>query len=491
MATLSTGIVNVALPVLTQEFGAPLVLTQWVVLAYILCITGLLLPAGRLADMFGRKEVFLGGFVIFALGSGLSGLAPGLGWLIAARVLQGIGSALIQANSSALVTQAFPASERGRALGMIGSIVSAGLLSGPMIGGIITEYIGWRWAFYVNVLISAIATPAGWRLLRPVPVARGQRFDFAGATLFIVAVGSLMLGLNQGPIWGWLHPVTAGFLLASVLSSVVFFMVERRVPQPTVDLNLFKNRGFTAAVGSGFLSFLALSTTILLMPFYFTLVLGLRTDETGFLLVASPAAVMLLAPLSGWLSDRFGSRTIASLGLLCEFAGLIWLVFLPVQGSPLWAVAPLVVIGIGVAFFNSPNSSAMFGSVPPSRFGLVGGFQALTRNLGQSIGQTIAGVLWSIVVLAAAGGAATVATQAPPEAMIAGFRVVFAWSATLTLIALFISLLARPRDRVMPAPAGMPATTPVAVTPGTGIPATPPPASSVTREAPVSPPRHG
>ena len=478
MATLGTGIVNVALPVLTQEFGAPLVLAQWVVLAYILCITGLLLPAGRLADMFGRKEVFLAGFVIFALGSGLSGLAPGLGWLIAARVIQGIGSALVQANSGALVTQAFPAAERGRALGMIGSIVSAGLLSGPMIGGIITEYVGWRWAFYVNVIISAIATPAGWRLLRPSPVARGQKFDPAGATLFVVAVAAVMLGLNQGPIRGWTDPLTIALLLTSVLTSVAFIVVERRVAQPTVDLTLFRNRGFAAAVGSGFLSFLALSTTILLMPFYFTLVLGLRTDETGFLLVASPATVMLLAPVSGWLSDKFGSRIIASIGLLLEFAGFVSLVLLPTEGSPLLAAVRLAVIGVGIALFNSPNSSAMFGSVPSSRLGLVGGFQALTRNLGQSLGQTIAGVLWSIVVLAVAGSAVQVATQASPEALMAGFRAVFAWSAALTLMALLISLVGRPRDQHTIAPAAStapPATTPVAVTAGAGAPATPPP----------------
>ncbi|MGH2354047.1 MAG: MFS transporter, partial [Chloroflexota bacterium] len=156
MATLDSGIVNVALPVLTRDFGASLVLSQWVVLGYVLCITGLLLPAGRLADMLGRREVFLGGFLLFGGASALCGLAPSIHWLIAARVLQGVGGALVQANTGALLTQAFPVSERGRALGLNGSVVSAGLLSGPLIGGLITEYFGWRWAFYVNVPIAAI-----------------------------------------------------------------------------------------------------------------------------------------------------------------------------------------------------------------------------------------------------------------------------------------------------------------------------------------------
>lgn len=449
MATLGSGIVNVALPVLTEEFAAPLVLAQWVVLAYILCITGLLLPAGRLADVLGRKEVFLAGFVVFALGSGLCGLAPSVGWLIAARVVQGIGSALVQANSGGLVTQAFPASERGRALGLIGSIVSLGLLTGPLVGGVITEYAGWRWAFYVNVAISAIATPAGWRLLRASPPAHGQRFDPAGALLFLVAVAALMLGINQGADWGWSSASTLGVLGVSTLAAAAFIWVERRVDQPTVDLALFRNHGFATAVAAGFLSFLALSAVILLMPFYFRFVLGLRSDETGLLLIATPATVMLLAPVSGALSDRFGSRVIASIGLAVEVIGMLSLVFLPEAGNPLWAAARLGLVGIGIALFQSPNSSAMFGSVPSSQLGLVGGFQALTRNLGQSLGQTVVGVLWSVVVLAAAGTAGSAAgqaaIQAPVEAMMAGFRAVFILSTAFAAGALLISLFARPR----------------------------------------------
>jgi EmrB/QacA subfamily drug resistance transporter len=331
MSTLGQGIVNVALPVLTEEFAASLVLAQWVVLAYILCITGLLLPAGRLADILGRKEVFLTGFVVFGAGSGLCGLAPSIEWLIGARVLQGIGAALVQANSGALVAQVFPSSERGRSLGLIGSIVSLGLLSGPMIGGVITEYAGWRWAFYVNVLISAVATPLGWRLLRPVPVTEGQRFDLLGASLFLLAVGTLMLGINQGSIWGWSHPQTLALFAVAAVAAPCFIWVERRVAQPTVDLTLFRNRGFAAAVSAGFLSFAASASTVLLMPFYFKLVLRLRSDESGLFLAATPATVMLLAPISGALSDKLGSRIIASLGLLVMLAGYISLILLPVS----------------------------------------------------------------------------------------------------------------------------------------------------------------
>jgi EmrB/QacA subfamily drug resistance transporter len=455
MVTLDAGIVNVALPVLTREFGASLVLAQWVVLGYVLCITGLLLPAGRLADIVGRKQVFLAGFLLFGLSSALCGLAPSIYWLIAARVVQGIGGALVQANTGALLTQAFPANERGRALGLNSSFVSAGLLSGPIIGGLITQYVGWRWAFFVNVPISVVAAPLGWRLLRPSPVARGQRFDPAGAALFMLACSALLLGLNQGETWGWTSPLTVGVLGLAVLAAVAFVFVETRVPQPTVDLRLFGNRGFSAATASAFLGFLALAPVILLMPFYYQLVLNVPVDQSGLLLIAIPATTVFLAPISGTLSDRLGTRLLASAGLLIEAAGLATLIFLPQEGPAVLVALRLVVVGVGTAIFQSPNSSALFGSVPPSRLGLVGGFQALTRNLGLSLGQTVAGVVWSSVVLAAAAGSAGPggAIAAPPEAMLVGFSTVFAASTVLVVLAAGVSLLGRPRTPRRPAPA--------------------------------------
>ncbi len=383
MVTLDAGIVNVALPVLTREFNAPLTDIQWVILAYVLCITGLLLPAGRLADMLGRREVFLGGFILFGAASALCGVAPTVPLLVGARVLQGVAGALMQANMAALLTQAFPARERGRTLGLNSSIVSSGLLSGPVIGGIITEQLGWRWAFFINVPISVVAMFVGLRLLRHTPVNRNQRFDLAGAALFLLAVVALLLGLNQGESWGWASPLTLACFGAAVASAVAFIWVERRVDQPTVDLDLFRNRGFSASAAAAFLSFLAISPVTLLMPFYFQLVLGLPVGQSGLLLAVIPATVALLAPVSGSLSDRFGSRAIASAGMAIQTAGMLSLVFLPVQGAALDAVVRLVVMGVGMAIFMSPNASAMFGSVPRSRLGLVGGFQALTRNLGQ------------------------------------------------------------------------------------------------------------
>ena len=446
MSTLSNGIVNVALPVLTREFDASLVVAQWVVLAYVLCITGLLLPAGRLADMFGRKEVFLGGFVVFAVGAGACAVAPSLSWLVVARVLQGVGGAFVQANSGALVTQVFPARERGRALGLIGSFVSAGALMGPVFGGLITEHWGWRSAFLLIVAVSAIATPAGWRLLRRSPVRPGQRFDPFGAALFIAATGGLMLALNSGAAVGWSALPTVALGVGTIVASAAFIAVERRVSQPTVDLTLFQNRGFSAAVASAFLSFTAVSFNMLLMPFYFQYVLNEPPDRTGLFLIGAPLTMMVMAPIGGWLADRSGFLVITAIGLGIEVVSLGSLTLLGMDTNPLVVMGQLMLVGLALALFNSPNSSALFGSVPPSHLGLVGGFQALSRNLGQSIGQSIAGVIWSIGTVAALGDAVVGSThQAPPEAMMAGFRLAFGVSTVIAGAALVVSVLARPR----------------------------------------------
>jgi EmrB/QacA subfamily drug resistance transporter len=454
MVTLDSGIVNVALPVLTAEFHAALNTAQWVILGYLLCITALLLPAGRLADMLGRKRVFLTGFLLFAGSSALCGLAPSIGWLVAARVLQGIGGALVQANSPALVTQAFPSSERGRALGIVSAIVSVGLLSGPMVGGLITQYLGWRWAFYVNVPISIVATAVGVRLLRPSLRQPGQRFDIAGAALFLLAVVALLLMLTTGPSQGWRSPRTLALAALALAGIGAFLGVERRVDQPMLDLTLFANQGFRAAALAAFLNFLALAQVILLMPFYLQRVIGLPVSQAGILMAAIPATNMFVAPFSGTLSDRLGSRMIASLGLVIECIGFLLLLTLRRSEPAVLVAARLVLLGFGLGLFNSPKSSALFGSVPRTRLGVVGGMQALTRNLGQSLGQAVAGALWTAVLGALAGhtiatavaaGNADALSQAVPAALTA-FRINFGLSLGLAIVALLVSLLARPSE---------------------------------------------
>lgn len=451
MATLDSGIVNVALPTLTHAFDAPVVQTQWVILGYLLCITGLLLPAGRLADIAGRKKVFLGGFVIFTLASALCGLAPSLWALVAARVVQGVGGAMMQANSLALVTQAFPGSERGQALGLNMAIVSAGLLSGPVVGGLIIEWFGWPWIFFVNVPIGIVATLFGVRQLREAPVRPGQRFDLPGAALFLLLVVGLLLTLNAGGQQSWTAPPVLVLGAATVGAGLLLWAAERRAAQPMIEVALFRNQGFRASILAAFMLFLGVSHTQLLLPFYLERVVGLTTAQVGLLLVTGPATVLVLAPIAGALSDRLGSRLLATIGALVGVAGLVSMALLRADSTVVDIVPRQMLVAIGMALFGSPNGSALFGSLPRERYGVGGAYQSLTRNLGQSIGQASAAALWTAVVMAAAGGLDV--NQAPVEALMAGFGAAFAVAAVLALLGAVISLVARPRAAVVAAPA--------------------------------------
>ena len=442
MVTLDGGIVNVALPALAREFDAALTLTQWVVLGYVLAVTGLLLPAGRLADLRGRREVFLSGFAAFGVASVLCGLAPSMGVLIAARVLQGAAGALIQANGSPLIAAVFPTSERGRALGLQGSVVSIGLLSGPVVGGFITQLVGWRWAFYVNAPVALLATVVGLRLLRRSPRAKAQPFDLRGAVLMVAGTGATLVGVTQGSDWGWDSPETLATIGCGVAAFVAFVVAQVRTASPLLDLVLFRTPAFAAALASAFLMFITISPVILMVPFYLSLVLHLPAGEIGTRLIVIPAISAAMAPICGVLADRMGVRTLAGIGATVAAVGLSMLVALPVSGSTWPLVAALAVIGVGQSLFLVPNNSSVYGAAPRERYGVVGATIALNRNMAQSLGQAIAGATWTVVVRAASGGGSEL--DAPVEALMVGFRTVFGTGVACAVVAFIVAVIVRP-----------------------------------------------
>ncbi|MAG37354.1 MAG: hypothetical protein CL878_14055 [Dehalococcoidia bacterium] len=444
MVTLDSGAVNVALPSIAKEFAAPVATVQWVVLGYLVCITALLLPAGRLADLVGRRQVFLTGLLLFAAGSALCGLAPTLALLVAARVVQGVAAALLQANIDPLVVTAFPTKERGRALGMIGTVVSIGLLSGPALGGTVTQVLGWRWIFGMSVPIGLAATLLGRRLLPRTPTQVGQRPDPVGAALLIVTVVCLVLGLNRGPLVGWVAASAGGLLLLAGVAGGAFLVVQRRVAHPTVQLALFRSRGVTASVGAAWFGFLSQANLRLLLPFLLQRLLGLPAGQAGFIQASQPATVMFLSPLTGWLSDHLGSRWLASAGMALQVVGMLVLTSVSVESSKWQVAAYLVLLGFGAGLFNAPNSNALYKAAPREHYGLLGGMRALTRNLGWVIGQGVAGALWTATVVGAGGGVA--AADASTAAMTAGFRATFFLAAGLALVGLFLSAVVRPAD---------------------------------------------
>jgi EmrB/QacA subfamily drug resistance transporter len=442
LATIDGSIVNVALPTLSAALGADFATVQWVVLSYLLTITTLLAVVGRLADMYGRKRLYNSGFVVFTVGSLLCGLSPSVGWLIGFRVLQGIGAALILALGLALVTEAFPPQERGRALGIAGSIVSIGIVTGPTLGGVIIENLSWHWIFFVNVPIGILGTYLVWRNIPATRPPGGQAFDFGGAATLCLGLLGILLGLTTGQQEGFTSPQALGLFVFGIFFLLALLYIQRRHPQPIIDPVLFRNRLFTVNLVTGLLVFVGLGSGVLI-PFYLETVLGYSVQQVGLLLAVVPIALGIVSPISGVLSDRVGSRPISVLGLAVTLLGYLALSTLSTETTAVGFMLRYVLVGVGVGLFQSPNNSAMMGTAPRERLGVASGLLAMTRNLGQTVGIAVLGALWAALVFGAAGGpVAGGATAAPLAAQAAGLAGVSRIVAGLVGVALLVALWA-------------------------------------------------
>ncbi|GAC1429095.1 MAG: MFS transporter [Ktedonobacteraceae bacterium] len=403
MTTLDGSIVNIGLPSIAHTFHTGLSgATEWIIIGYLVIIAAVLLTCGRLADMIGRKPIFLAGLVVFIMGSALSGLASSLLLLILARLFQGIGGALIFSVNIAMITSTFPPNERGLALGLNAVMVSLGVAAGPTIGGIITQYLTWRWIFYVNVPICAIVLLASLYLYREQgsPSKLHQRFDPIGAMVLAIGLAALTLGLSFGQEWGWLSIGTLTSLGVSLVMLTVGVYVERHVEQPIVNLSLVTNRVFALANISFMLCMMALFAPGFLLPFYFEELRGFSIIQTGLLLTPLPLMLAVAAPLSGSLADRFGSRWISPLGLAIACFGLVLLSQITTQSSSWDIIWRLAVTGLGQGLFQSPNTRTLMGAAPQNAQGEASGLLATGRVIGQSMSVALTGT-----VFAALGGA--------------------------------------------------------------------------------------
>jgi len=449
MATLDTSIVNISLPVIARSFGVPLSgAIEWVIIAYLVVIAGVLLTTGRLSDMIGRKPIWTAGLIIFTLGSAFCGFAPSLGLLITARALQGLGGALIMAISPAMLTSAFPSSERGRALGINAVVVALGVSTGPTLGGIITTYLSWRWIFFVNLPIGVIGVILTLRVLtEKLRWGRGK-FDPLGALLLALGLVALTLGLSFGQEWGWSSPLLIGTLTIGVLAMIVLYIVEKRVSNPIIDLSLLHQRVFLSANLSLVLSFLALFAVSFMLPFYLEELHGFATEQAGLLLTPLPLTIAVIAPFSGALADRFGTRWLAAGGLTIACIGLVLISQLDAHSS-LWDIIwRLAVTGLGQAFFQSPNNSALMGAAPKAQQGSASGFLATGRVVGQSLSVALAGAVFASLGGAAAGRAlatnnhlTTAQIAALQQSFSRGFHITFIVCACIAAIGIFTSLV--------------------------------------------------
>lgn len=399
MAPLDSSIVNTVLPIVSHEFGVDILLIEWVVLAYLLTLSSLLLIGGRLGDLFGDRQLYVSGFALFTISSMLCGASTGVASLIAARVLQAIGGAMLIAIGPAILTRAFPASQRGQALGIQASVVYIGLTVGPGLGGLIASTLGWRWVFFINLPIGLVAIGVALSVLEIGKRGSGTgRFDFSGAIAFTVMLFAFVLALSRGTAWGWnsLVVMIAGMISAG--GAATFLWVELHTEHPFFDLRLFRRRLFAAATVSAMLNYMASNTTAFLTPFFLIRGNQMTPAHAGSLLMAMPIVMAAVAPISGWVSDHIGSRVPTVAGMTCLATGMWLLAHLGLGASNRQIIFCLGLAGLGVGLFTSPNNSAIMGAVPQTFQGLASGVVATARTMGMILGVAISGSLFGAEV---------------------------------------------------------------------------------------------
>ena len=420
MSALDGSVVNTLLPVLARELHAGVASIEWVTTVYLLVISGLLLSVGRAGDLFGHKRLYLAGFVVFVLGSAACGQARSSHVLIILRAVQALGAAMLMATAPAILTRSFPASQRGRALGAQGTFTYLGLTVGPSLGGWLAGAFGWPSVFYINVPVGAVAIALAIRSIADDRVERRvETFDFVGAGLFTTGLVALMVALNQGHVWGWTAPVTLALLAASAAMLLVFVRVELHRRSPMLDLSLFSSRVFSSATASALLNYACVYSILFVLPFLLIQGRSLTAGEAGVVLTAQPIVMAIVAPVSGALSDRIGSRGLATAGMLLLTAGMILLAMLVERGSLAAIAAALAIVGLGVGMFVSPNNSAIMGSAPRNRQGIAAGVLATARNAGMVMGVGYAGAIFTTVIYRSSGGAAAAIPRAVTASLLA------------------------------------------------------------------------
>lgn len=425
---LAGSMANMALPALGQAFAAPFASLQWVLVAYLLGISCLTVVSGRLGDRFGRRRLLLGGVALFALASLLCALAPTIGWLIAARVLQGVGAACMLSLALAMVGQLVPAAQRGRGMGLLGTLSACGTALGPSFGGLLIGGFGWQAPFLLLVPVSLLALGAGMVGLPPEgALPQRERVTLVSLSMLVVALLCYGLALTSGgaPALGW----WAGALLGTAL----FVRRERRARFPLLPLALLADSRLKGGLLASALVASVMVLTLLIGPFYLHGVFELDMATVGLMISGGPLLAALTGMPAGWLVDRFGSRRVARLGLMVMMSALLGLATLSAGYGPLGYLLPILLLTAGYALFQTANNSAVVGAATEQARGAVAGLLTLSRNLGQLTGAAGLGGLFAILV-----GTPNLATAMPAD-LVFGMQTSFALSGLLIGAAIWLT----------------------------------------------------
>lgn len=430
LTPFTSSAINLALPVIGRAFAASAVTLGWISTAHLLAAAALVVPASRLADLYGRRRVFLVGVGVFSAASLWGGLAPSIGQLLAARAAQGVGSAAMFGTGIAILTSVLSPGERGRALGLNVAAVYLGLALGPTLGGWLTGALGWRAVLLANVPLAAVLLVALGRLRGEWVGARGERFDGTGAALYVVTQLALLGGLSR-----LTAPGGAALAGAGVTGLVLFVWWERRAPSPVLDLGLLgRNTVFAMSSLAALLNYAATSAVGFLVSLYLQFGRGLAPEAAGLVMLAQPLLMMLVSPMAGALSDRVEPRVPASAGMALSALGLAGLALLGRGTSLPWVVADLVVLGTGFGLFSSPNTNAAMGAVAPRHYGVASGVLGTMRLTGQVFSMALA-----MLILGARLGPGA-AAAAPPDALVGALRTALLAFAALCALGVVPSL---------------------------------------------------
>lgn len=396
MVTFMGSSVNLALPTMGHEFGSNAVLTSWIITSYLLSSAVFLLPLGRLADIRGRRKIYLLGTVLYTLFTLVVPLSPSVYVVIALRTLQGISAAMIFGTGMAILSAVYPPQKRGRALGYSVSVTYLGLSVGPVVGGIMNTYLGWGSIFYLTAFLGmAAATGISKKLQGEWVGAEGEHFDKTGALMYIFGLMALLYGLSSIETSYW-----AGILvLAGFILLFIFFYWESKTEEPILQIHIFKkNLAFTMSNLAALINYSATFAVTFLLSIYLQVVQGYSSQSAGFILLAQPLMMAILSPLAGTLSDRMEPRKVASLGMACSALSLFFFIFLKADTAPALLIANLLLAGLGFALFSSPNNNAIMGSVELRFYGIASSILGTMRLVGQAMSMSIVTLLVAIFV---------------------------------------------------------------------------------------------
>ena len=382
MSTLDGSIVNVALPKMADALGVTTSKIQLVVTSYLITISAIILIFGRLGDMFGKTTVFKIGLFMFTFGSFLCGITNSFNILILSRIIQAIGAAATMATNQGIITEVFPKNERGKALGINGTAVALGSLVGPGIGGFIVGALHWKFIFLINIPIGIAGLFFALKLLPKSTKKNNEKIDILGSVLFFFTIVPLFLSLNEGINLGFTSPIIiTGFIIA-VICGISFLALEKKVKVPLMQLDMFKNKLFSISIFCGFVSFVAIFCHNIILPFYLQDLMGFSPQKAGMILMVYPLVLMVVAPVSGSLSDKIGSELLTFIGLVVGSIGLFLMATLSDNSRVVVMVGFIVIMSLGMGIFQSPNNSLVMSTVSKDKLGIAGSINALVRNLG-------------------------------------------------------------------------------------------------------------